>query len=383
MKGVLVLVAGPKGERVKDATVTIDDSPNVHFKTTNEEGEAYFVVSEIPQSHLWIVHPAYQDYAHHLDLPEGNTQVRVGVPADPDRNDIILPSLQLLEAALEPLHVEGLRFVTASGVPWKMASLTGFRDYERWLRGEDIIPLIEQTVNLGANCRRIFGMFDFGSPNQQRLYPGEWGAEYYDRLAEFFKIYEEYGLYIEWTVFADSQRACPGTAEQIKHWELVTSRLRPIPNVLLEFCNELDSHENRPNITAAKPIGICSSSGSNGAGNDPPGPYWDYSALHSERPMNLPKLLQSTTTVAFSIYGTGGRFQGTRVATVVNEPIGFADVASPGRRVSDPNIAYYLGLGCQWGAGGTAHSDCGVQSVLLSPIQEACVREFIRGIIAE
>jgi hypothetical protein len=277
------------------------------------------------------------------------------------------------------IAVNGLGFVTDEGSPWTWAMLTGFRDYERFLRGEDIGPLLQETRDAGGNGRRVFGAFDFGSPQAQRLYPRE-HPDYFARLPEFFALNAQFGLYVQFVAFADTQRSVPGAQPQRDHWAALCDTLRPIPNVLLERVNEADSHENRLDTDLPKPEGITASFGSNGAGANPPGPFWDYADLHPERPADLPKLLQSTTTLAFAVHGFPG-FSGTQRATVASEPIGFADAAVPGRRVSDPGIAYLLGVGCRWGAGGTAHSDNGVQSVLLSPIQRVCVEQFLKGVL--
>lgn len=279
---------------------------------------------------------------------------------------------------LPRIHVEGLGFVDENGQPWIMAFVDSFRLYERFLRGEDIRPVLQETKDVGANGVRVFGSFDFGSPDVQRLYPRE-HPDYYDRLPEFCELLTSYGLYVQFTVFADTQRSVPGVSAQRDHWARVCVQLRDEPNALLEAVNEWDAHQNAPSFLPAKPEDITASLGSNGGGSNPPVPAWDYADLHPERPVDLPKLLQSTTTLAFAIHGFPG-FRGTGCATVASEPIGFADANVPGRRVADPAVAYVLGLGCRWGAGGTAHSDCGVQSVLLTPVQRACVQAFLRGV---
>jgi hypothetical protein len=274
------------------------------------------------------------------------------------------------------LHVEGLNFVTETGEPWIMAFVSSFRLYERFLNGEDITPLLQEAREVGANGLRVFGAFDFGSPETQRLYPHE-HYDYYDELSNFFRTLSHAGLYAQFTVFADTQRSVPSARYQQDVWEDVCDVLRDVPNVLVERVNEQDSHDNRIDADLGKPDGICASFGSNGQGADPPQPFWDYADLHSERRGDF---ALSTTTVHFSIHGYGGPFPGTQRATVVSEPPGFSDTLQPGRRTNDPAIAYRMGLGCRWGAGGTAHSDNGVQSILLSPIQRACVEAFLRGV---
>jgi hypothetical protein len=279
------------------------------------------------------------------------------------------------------LHVVGEDFWTDAGQPWRMAFVSSFRLYERFLRGEDITPILQEAVAVGANGVRVFGSFDFGSPDVQRLYPDQ-HANYYDALSAFFELLARYQLYAQFTVFADTARSVGGFLAQQAHWDNVCGALAGVPNVLLERVNENDSHENRVEAELAKPVDILASFGSNGAGADPPIAGWDYADLHSERRGDF---ALSCTTVHFAINGYAGEhgaagFPGTRTATVVSEPPGFADALQPGRRTNDPRIAYLMGLGTWWGAGGTAHSDCGVQSIPLTPPQRACVEQFIRGV---
>lgn len=278
--------------------------------------------------------------------------------------------------SLPRVRVEGLRFVTDDGKPWVMAFVSSFRLYERYLRGEDIRPLLQEAIDVGANGVRVFGAFDFGSPDAQRLYPSE-HPDYYERLPQFFGVLAEYGLYAQFTAFADTQRSVPGALGQMVHWLTLCNVLAGVSNVLLERVNEHDAHENRIDAFLPRPDGICASYGSNGQGSDPPAPFWDYADLHSERRGDF---ALSSTTLHFAVHGYGTTFPGTQRATVNSEPPGFSDTMQPGRRTNDPRIAFLMGLGCCWGAGGTAHSDCGVNSVPLTPTQRACVEEFLRGV---
>lgn len=278
-------------------------------------------------------------------------------------------------AAPAGLHVEGERFIL-NGQTWRMAFADSFRAYERFLKqGPDSMRgVLEELRELGANGIRVLGSFDFGSPDQQRLYPSE-HANYYDQLQPFMSLAGEYGLFVQFCVFADTKRSVPGADNQRSHFSRVCAQLRGVPNLLLQLVNEGNQHENGLEAEISKPAGLLSSSGSHGTGDDPPQPFWDYCDLGSERRGDF---ALSTTTVWFAIKGYGTDFPGTKRATVVSEPPGFSDAAS-GSRTNDPRIAYLLGLGCQWGGGGTAHSDCGIQSILLSPTQKECVQQFING----
>ena len=282
-----------------------------------------------------------------------------------------------LELSAGRIHVEGLNFIQDSQ-PWTMAFMDGFRDYERFLNGQDIRPVLNEAGNLGANGRRVFGAFDFGTPDQQRLYPREHG-DYYEKLQPFHALCAEFGLTVQFCVFADTKRSVPGADSQKEHWQKVCDALRPVPNVLLQRVNENNQHENGVDADLAKPAGLCSSFGSNGTGDDPPQPFWDYVDLGSERRPDRMSL--STTTVFFAINGYQGEggnpgFPGSHRATVVSEP------PKLGVHILNARDAYLLGLGCQWGNGGTAHSQSALMSVLLNPTERELTKEFLRGVKA-
>ena len=353
---------------------------------TNADGYVKFdgVSAYLGDSDVRITANGYQPYLehftwHHLPKDAGlpqplNQQIMVGVD---------LPPLQPL--ALPRLHVEGLGFVTTNGDPWRMAFADSFRAYDRFLRGEDLRPVFEELRDMKANGIRVLGMAD----SFMHLYPQE-HQDFYARLPAFCALATEYRLYVQFCVFADTKIIMPWTSgwshplvAQIEHFARVCNALRDSSNVLIQLVNENDSNQNGIELGAfAKPVGILSSIGSNGTGNDPPLPAWDYSDLGSERRGDFSL---SCTTVHFAIHGYSsdeGSFAGTQRATVVSEPPGFAEEMVPGRRTNDPAVAYLMGLGCQWGAGGCAHSDAGIQSVLLPPRQKACVEAFIRGVQA-
>jgi hypothetical protein len=162
-------------------------------------------------------------------------------------------------------------------------------------------------------------------------------------------------------------------------WNQVCEVLKPIPNVLLQRVNEEDQHENRVDASLAQPAGLVSSNGSNGTGNDPPQPFWHYADLGAERRDGSYPI--STTTVFYTIHGYQGEhgapdWPGSHCATVNSEP------PKLGKHVLDLHDAYTMGVGCQYGAGGTAHTESSLQGVLMSPLERDLSREFLRGVKA-
>jgi hypothetical protein len=282
---------------------------------------------------------------------------------------------------LPRLHAEDWAFKDEAGHRWVWCGFSLFRAYQRFLAGEDLGDVLRQARDLGANVVRVLGMFHWSDGNGP-LHPQD-HPHYYDALPAFLDLCAHFDLYVEFCVFADTGHIM-NEPDQQTHFQKVCDALRPCTNAFLELVNENDAHENHVNIASfPKPDGITSCSGSNGGGSNPPGPYWDYSALHAERRDDRTAL--TTTTVWFAIHGYSegaDSFAGTQRTTINDEPYGFAEENEPGRRTNDPSIAYLMGVGCAYGGGGTAHCTDGIQAVVLRPIQAECARRFLAGVKA-
>ncbi len=274
---------------------------------------------------------------------------------------------------VQRVYVDGLGYKTADGKTWHGFSMTGFRDYQRFLAGEDIRPLLQQAKELGANMRRVFGMYglDFQTNDGSGAFKPQDHADYYDRIPAFLALYAEYGLWCEFTVFADTAFVMPNQGEQVAHFNHVCDKLRECPNSFVELVNENNQHGNGVNIGAfAKPSGIAACSGSNGEGGNPTQPFWDYSNLHSERRQE--RLGLTTSTVYFAIFGYSegaDSWPGTHQATNNDEP---------GRTV-DRYTAWQMGTGSRYGGWMLSHTSAGTQSVLLPPDQAESTRQAFAG----
>lgn len=305
-------------------------------------------------------------------VPPDSTPVPPTVPVEPSRP--LLPGR---------IVVDGLNFVeVATGKRWTWAMMDGFSDFHLYLtEGEAALrEKLKQAKQLGANGRRVFGtMF-----NIARLDPLDHGERYYEILPVFFDIYRQEGLWLEWVCFCDARLLKGDVTWQLAHYLRVCEIIRAYaPHVFLELVNENDSNDNGVDTKKfPKPEGITACIGSNGAGSNPPGPNWDYANLHCERRGDRPAV--TTTTIWFAIHGYSegtDSYRGTGIATINDEPQGFRETPD-GRRVTDPEIAYLMGIGCGYGAGGTAHADSAILSQLLGPNEAKCVEFFIKGVKA-
>ncbi len=368
------------GVSLLDAVVSIEDVPSGQAVKVTQQNYINgswiieFVISDLTYSALHIRSSSYADYDVSLVLLPGNQQIWINYNPGPSNiPHLILPDLT--PKTLSKLRVDGMNIVDENNEVYNWCHCDGFRDYERLLNGQDINPILQQSQDLKFNGRRVLLSFDFGSPQLQRLYPFE-HPDFYDRIPELLDLYAKYNLYGQLCIFADTARSVP--QDQVGHFNRCVEQIRKRTNGIIELVNENDSHENYVDINSfTQPTDILSSSGSNGAGSDPPVPYWAYCNLHSERRGDY---ALSSTTVYYTINGYEG-FPGVHRPTVNSEPPG-CGINDP-RRYTDPKIGYYLGLGTRWGNGGTFHCDNGLQSLLLNDVEVACAKEFVRGVRGE
>lgn len=293
------------------------------------------------------------------------------------------------------IHAYGYDFRNEQDQTYIWAHTSGFKDLDRLMRGQDIRPVLAQSKDQDANGRRVFGM----KSNWAIKVNGVWQAgpdrtipqehpDYYQKVEQLADIYSEFDHYLNLVVFVDTRDVMGNINDQLAHWGRIVEIARRKPNMILSLVNEQNAHSNAVDIARfPQPDGVLASTGSNGGGSNPPTPMWGgkwgYSELHPERRDDRPSL--GTTTLHFAIngYSEGAdSYAGTKMVTVASEPLGFDEVPEGGRRTNDPKIAWLLGLGCAWGTGGTGLSTDGIESVLLRPVQDACMRAFIAGVKA-
>ncbi len=110
MKSIVPIVYDTNGAPVVDAVVILDDIPKPQVEITNESGMCEFIVEEtLDDSQITIrTCDKYDPYSKHVNLGQGNRQIRIGMPPDPDRNDIILPALKAFDSGIKKFTREEL-----------------------------------------------------------------------------------------------------------------------------------------------------------------------------------------------------------------------------------------------------------------------------------
>lgn len=147
-----------------------------------------------------------------------------------------------------------------------------------------------------------------------------------------------------------------------------------IANLLVELVNEADKNGIKPAQFSHPGRGLICSRGSGLADEPPARPCWDFFGWHGRR--DFPKVTSSTEDMWYIAHSQHDGWQSDQYPpslVVHDEPMGFAAVAEPNRRSNDPNLARELAAASVvLGAGGTFHSDAGIQSVLFDDVTRAC-----------
>jgi type VI secretion system secreted protein VgrG len=280
------------------------------------------------------------------------------------------------------LRVDKNIFRTPDGTPWRYKAVTAFKAPLRWERGENLGPFVNWTRAVGANGWRVFLQHRFLDYPQINPY-----IMPLEKVRPFVDFVRAQGLYVELTVLCDSQVRNPGEDpgfgqtddECIARVRGVLDAVRGADNVLVEIMNEpfanggadrvrriidalgLRSPANRPVPMAA---GIYPDTGAEPLSEIVP---LDYVGDHPPRKPTWPT---ESGKIGFYV------FRQTGVAHLHDEPIRFGENRNDGQEISAENAEDAGGGIALSSAGGTFHSNGGVQTVVPGPIQTEGAKRF-------
>jgi hypothetical protein len=266
---------------------------------------------------------------------------------------------------LPTLRVEGRHFFDERG-PIVLVAIDQFRAYDRYLNGEDLAAIIEETHTLGAFVWRVFLMAD----SFMKLGPSRPG--YYEGLGEFATFLNRQGIVLHAVVLADAQVILPKTADQQAHAERIYAILRGT-GALVSLANEFG--KNGVNVGAfPQPAGLIWSRGSGLADQAPPTPYGSFAEFHPRR--DMPAMLYDTVATPGFLYS-----KGLPCPLYADEPIGFDEADQANRRSSDPDLARRLAshYAIEWD-GLCFHSSAGIQSTVLGPQTRRCADAWFEAL---
>ncbi len=272
--------------------------------------------------------------------------------------------------------------------------------YQRFLLGQDIMPVVRELVGLGVNVLRVFAMFNEhgigkvnGMGRLQHTQPA-----YYDRWGPFADLLATVGMRLEVVLLADAQDLIPSTDAQQAHVNRLYDILEPHWNVsFVETCNE--PAKNGVDLDRVIPRRglILRASGNYDVRDCHIDHVLDYVTTHTERKPEWPR----TCRALGEIRDGAECLDAVRVPVVSDEPTGYAEAARPDSRsgpgyfpddgrVTDQNPegwsylddARVYAAGCQmFGAGSTFHSDSGVNAERLGPNQLIAAREWFKAAV--
>lgn len=305
------------------------------------------------------------------------------------------------------LATRGPLFVHADdGSPWPWRGFSSFFLYKLYLEGHDIVDLLREAVNSGANVVRVFGMsrwMDGGETDATQFWPQKYGEDYYTKLPTFVNLAATIGLRVELTVFADASQIMPRQDDQQRHLDRLVEILKHEPSAFLEVANEphVDRGVDVSLVQPRDPADLLWATGDydmerrdvNGVADPRPRmPQGRYVTFHGKRTLDG-SLIEAAKEPMFYFKGwddrtiDGGRVRsyaiGTGVPCVHDEPMGASDQPTNrwgDERYTDPEHARLMGAGhALSGAGGTFHSERGCTSAPLSDRELACARAYFAG----
>lgn len=351
-----------------------------------------------------------------VQIPSGDTFVQVHVPdgflpdaggryalVEGDRNCATWPNCELvirLDRIRPPMPTipfagritrDGKVFRDASGQPWTWRFATEFLLLNDILDGKDVAPVLDELTLLGANGVRVIGMatnIPRIERGQRAFEPRNYGDQYFAGLSTLATMLRDRGLYLEFTALADAQEVMPDPATQRVFVLRVAEVLSTFDNTFLEHCNEPFKNGCGAELGMGRAPGrVLQSSGNydirEAADRWVLDAVFDYVTAHPPRDDEWPRKAHDSQDIRDGFENLGKSFAGAQVPVVLDEPIGAADAAIPGRRASDPDLFRQFGAACAlFGAGCTFHSNAGVATHLLGDAQHRAAKGFYDGISA-
>jgi hypothetical protein len=326
---------------------------------TNADGYVAFTV-ETGSIQFSAHKPGYTSPSSPIVDVQGNTQVAHTLTRD-------------IPAPVQ-LHVSQQVFVDRQGRRVFLKGATSFLLYKRCLDGEDITPQLQELHDLGCNMVVIFGMVvGFPVGEWAKFRPQAYGDRYYTRLRSFCQLCGEWGMYVYFCVFADTQHIMPALPDQLRHFNRVDQELSQEPNVLLRLVNEQNAHENgveRAAFPNPRTEPACSMDyGEEFGGSRYPPPYWDFGDNHT--PRTYPKSVKDICQADNPNYLAGE-------CTIVGEPdkFGFDHYTNRTYQMDPVRAREMAGTARGTCAGVVFHSTDGVYAERLSAPVTACAEAW-------
>lgn len=175
------------------------------------------------------------------------------------------------------LSING-KFFSNRGARWTVIEATDFSLYKHFLTGQNIVPIVDQRIDIGFNTFRVFLLNTSVIPGG--LEPKNF-SDYYDKLPPFIELVGKKGGCLELVAFTQTKTLMPDEEDQRVHLARLDAAFAGFTNLLPEQCNEWDQHDNACSLNLPRPASGFWSRGSNGADATGVRPPWDWEGYHS------------------------------------------------------------------------------------------------------
>ncbi len=363
--GTTVELMGPQGE--------------FSAKTVSQRAAFPEVPESLEVANLHIRNDGYKPWDAVVTLLPGGLDIIVGpwpLPITDHQILLTTPFELVLNRGLEygRLHISGKVFFTEANEPWQWRGATQFLLFYKFLQGIDIQAILSEQIALGVNVVRVLGMVDWRDLNGQ-FHPQNY-TDYCAKLSAFIDLCAARGIRVEFVVFADAQLIMPNEVERSLHFGQVVRTLLSKWNVFIEVCNE--PFKNLPGgADEAYELGrefvgqgILIASGNYGGDwvNELPRVSLDYVTYHPDRGPEWPRKVKDAYEMQ----------QALNLPVVTDEAIGADELDRPGSRSNTPSdFMYAAAVIALLTPGGTIHTESGIRSNLLGPIQMQCASQWM------
>jgi hypothetical protein len=327
-------------------------------------------------SSVWIARYAWDrmlGVSHQVSLAKHEAELRAALGLAGDR-----PPPVTGDVIPQALRREGRELKRADGSLWRWAGISSFLLLKQVVNNEDVSLALQEAISLGANHVRVLGAVSWGGTI---FLSPKGNNRYYSALANLFDECAAAGLYCHFVALASTSayQGLPGTlpilADQQAHWARVAEVCAGRTNVILDLVNEYDHPAQAvdPTKFSRPAIGCLCSRGSATADRDPATPVWDLELFHTARDQEWMRKLKAAREYS----------DRDNRPCAVDEPMGANETAQPGRRDNNPD--HFFDAGAVAGlltTGATFHSEAGLTSSPLGPIQRQCAEAFFLGLHA-
>jgi hypothetical protein len=362
-RGTVHVVTDPPVLKDRHSSLTVDpadavcvltprgDRPAAPITATGRSHQTFAIPGDMPPwgADLDITADGYEPFHAWLTVPQGDEE---------------LPAVTLTRTvvALPPLVRRGQFYYQQDGSPFTVVEASSFRLYERFLNGEDVAPVLAQLQAEGFNVVRVWLL----NTSVGHILPWE-HHNFYQRLPELLRLCARFGLYVELTVFTQTQSLMPTLAAQQAHYDQTVTTVGSI-FCFVEGGNEVDSHDNAfdARLRLWKPDGatfdLCR--GSNGADAWAVEPVIDSARYHSNDTNEWHRRCAHN---------------GMEIADAFRVPCIANENTRPDRDGNPQHHRDAAAGAALLSAGACFHSESGKHARLMDGVDLACARAFVAG----